>query len=142
MTSPYEDWWDNYAFPLHAAVDEANDLPPDTPVEKRLALIVEKCPWVRERFASPTPKDHNGEAIELDHWIDVEGSSNVEAYRFETNISTPGEVTVFIRFKGGAVYSYAGVPYNVAIDIKLVDSVGRWVNTTLVNGGYTSTKVE
>lgn len=141
MTSLYEDWWERYGFPLHAAIDAASELPIDTPIEKRFALIVEKCPWVREKFgATPPAADHDGEAIEIARWVDVEGSSNVEAYRYQPH-GTPDTVRMEIRFTGGAIYAYDGVPVRVAIGIKDAVSVGKWVSATLINGGYTSTRV-
>lgn len=52
-------------------------------------------------------------------WTEVE-SSNIEAVRVE--------VELFVKFKGGAVYNYHDVPYEVAKGFFDAESKGKYLN--------------
>ena len=67
----------------------------------------------------------------------VESSSNVAGWGYDAATST-----LAVRFKGGATYHYAGVPQSVLSELREAKSVGGFIGSRIVKGGFAHTKVE
>jgi KTSC domain len=125
-----DDWWLEYGLPLHEAVDATMDMPEGTSRERRLGLLVEKCPWLRKLPGPVAPggePDAPGVPGDEPEWTPVEGSSTIEAIRTEPrSIGVTGKAKLFIRFKSGGTYRYEDVPGSVIVDLIIAESSGRY----------------
>ncbi len=68
---------------------------------------------------------------DLPDWQPVD-SSNIEATRYDRETGTLG-----IRFRNGGVYSYRGVPAEIAQGLVQAESPGRFFHS-MIRGAYES----
>lgn len=66
----------------------------------------------------------------------VESSSNVYAWGYDAATRT-----LAVRFKSGATYHYADVPQSVVDELMEAKSIGGFIGSRIVNGGYACTRV-
>ena len=64
------------------------------------------------------------------HWISTPESSSIAAFAYEAE-----DMTLFVRFKTGRTYRYAGVPASVYAAFSRADSKGAFFNAQ-VQGRY------
>ena len=63
-------------------------------------------------------------------WLPV-ASSNIDALAYEEP-----ESTLLVKFRGGGIYRYEGVPLNVFESLRSATSVGRAFKLLIKGGGY------
>lgn len=137
-------WWDSIAFPLHAALDEATDLPASTSVEDRWKLVMERCPWLVDRVCTVPATVQLGVD---DGWTPLK-STNLDAFRVVAKMEARADGTVYpwayqieVRFKNGTIYSYNGVSKEDVDGLSTAESPGGYFSTW-IKGKYPSEKVE
>lgn len=67
----------------------------------------------------------------------VDSSSNVAGWGYDSATST-----LAVQFKGGSIYHYAGVPQAVVDELRGAKSVGSFIGSRIVKGGFAHSKVE
>lgn len=67
----------------------------------------------------------------------VESSSNVAGYGYDLVTGT-----LAVKFKGGSVYHYSGVPGKVIDELREAKSFGSFISSRIVKGGFNCTKAE
>lgn len=143
-----DDWWNGYAYPLYDAVDASSDLPDGTPREKRLALLVEKCPWLLKELPGRISIEESADPIKDDEpagdeleWTEVEGSSTIAAVTTIPRIvSNDALVAFLVRFRSGGTYRYEDVPGSVIAGFAMADSKGSYF-ARLIKDKYPTTKL-
>lgn len=70
-------------------------------------------------------RDFNPIDAVFGHWIAV-SSSNLEAYRYNEHTKE-----LQVRFHGGRIYSYAGVPQNIVDEFASAPSKGHYLNASI-----------
>lgn len=138
-----DDWWLENAAPLHQALDDTMQMPRDTPKEKRLAILVERCPWLlTDLTAAPEAADDaDDEKGTAGPWTPVT-SSNLDAFRVDPASLNEGETgTLDIRFKNGAEWRYSNVPGSTIADFIDAPSQGSWFAHN-IKGKFGETRIK
>lgn len=133
-----DDWWLEYGLPLHEAIDATMDGSPSASKEARLAILVEKCPWLLTELPGATPATPADDGPE---WVPFTSSSTIDAIRTEPkHIGVSDLAKLFVRFKSGATYVYEDVPGATVADLCMADSPGAFF-AAHIKGKFLTTKV-
>ena len=118
------DWFENIALPLHAAIDEATELPDSASIDDRWAFVLKQCPWIMERGLISVKAGPPRRTYDPD-WNALK-SSNLDAYRF-VDRGLLGVLDLYIRFKDGNTYVYSDVPIEKINGLAAAESPGSYL---------------
>lgn len=138
MTGYADKWWLEYAVPLYEALDATNALPDTATIEDRLALLREKCLWLKE--TAPIPANIND--LDPASWTPVT-STNIASYRqvYAREGDAPSKLCLDIAFKSGTVWRYSDVPVETIAEFIEAESKGGFF-ASRIKGTFFGEKLE